>query len=191
MCHFAVGLVMLKLQKGFTLIELMVTLAVLAVAVGIAAPSFKSQVLNNRSVTLGSDLVTALNFARVEAVKRGARVSICPSTDGATCIGGTQWAKGWMVFVDGAVSDGAAVVVTTPLRHWNDLDSKAVVTAKKGAAAIDFARFTGVGMLARTNGADADPRVFTAYITGCKGSMSSTITLGLAGMLNSTKNACL
>jgi type IV fimbrial biogenesis protein FimT len=181
---------MFKKQNGFTLIELMVTVVVLAIVLAVAIPSFTSQVLNNRSLTLGGDLVTALNFAREEAVKRGARVSICPSSDGATCLTATDWAKGWMVFVDGAATDGAAAVVTTPLRHWNNLNAKAVITATTGGSAIAFSRFTGTGMLARTNAADAAPRLFNAAITGCSGAYKSFITLGLAGMLNSTAVAC-
>lgn len=183
---------MFKKLNGFTLIELMVTLAVLGIVIGVAIPSFTRQVLNNRSLTLGSDLVTAFNFAREEAVKRGSRVSICPSTDGLTCLSGTNWARGWMVFADGALTDGAAVIIATPLRHWNDLDPNAVITATRqvDGTAIGFARFTGVGMLARTNATDASARLFTLHIKGCNGAARSSITLGLAGMINSTRVAC-
>ncbi len=180
---------MFKKQNAFTLIELMVTLAVLAIVIGVAIPSFTKQITNSRSLTVGNDLVTALNFARQEAVKRGKRVSICPSTDGATCLTSGDWAKGWLVFEDGAAFDGDTLIVRMPLRQWSDLNTKAVITAS-GSAAIAYARFTGIGMLARLSNADVSPRVFVVSATGCTGNSKSTITVGLAGMNSSTKSAC-
>ncbi|MES2673270.1 MAG: GspH/FimT family pseudopilin [Pseudomonadota bacterium] len=180
---------MFKKQNGFTLIELMVTLAVLAIVIAVGIPSFSRQINNNRSLTLGNDLVAALNFARLEAVKRGKRVSICPSTDGATCLTSADWAKGWMVFEDGATSDGAALDIKTPLKQWSDMNAKAVISAT-ASAAIDYVRFTGIGMLARTSNTDVSPRVFVVHATGCSGNSKSTITVGLAGMNSSTKTAC-
>jgi type IV fimbrial biogenesis protein FimT len=180
---------MLKNQKAFTLIELMVTLAVLAVIIGFALPSFTQQIVNSTSATLGNDLVTAINFTRQEAVKRGKLVSICPSTDGMACLTSADWAKGWLVFEDGAASVGLDPVVRTPLRQWSDLNGKTVMTVT-GAAALAYVRFTGVGMLARTSSADVSPRVFVVSVTGCAGMAKNTVTVGLAGMNNLTKTAC-
>jgi len=180
---------MFKNQKAFTLIELLITLVILGIVLGFAIPSFTKQIINSSSLTLGSDLVAAINFARQEAVKRGKRVSLCPSTNGTTCLTSGDWAKGWLVFEDGAASDSADPTVTTPLRNWNDLNKKAVITAA-GATAINYIRFTGIGMLARVNTSDVSPRVFEVSITGCTGQSKSKVTIGLAGMNNSTKTAC-
>ena len=180
---------MFKKQKAFTLIELLVTLVILGIVIGLAVPSFTKQIINNSSLTLGSELAGAINFARQEAVKRGRRVSLCPSTDGNLCLTSADWAKGWLVFVDDAASDGATPIVKTPLRHWSDLNSKAVVSAT-GAAAIEYVRFTGIGMLARANNLDVSPRVFEVSLTGCIADSKSTITIGLAGMSSSIRTAC-
>jgi len=180
---------MFKKQKAFTLIELLITLVILGIVLGLAMPSFTKQAINNSSLTLGSDLVSAINFARQEAVKRGKRVSLCPSANGTTCLTSADWAKGWLVFEDGATSDGIDPVVKTPLRHWSDLNSKTVITAT-GAAAISFVRFTGVGMLARLSSTDVSPRIFDVSITGCSGKSRSTVTIGLAGMNSLTKTSC-
>jgi len=176
--------------RGFTLIELMVTLTVLAIAVAIAAPSFNSAIANNRSTGMATELTAALNFARSEAIKRVKPVSICPSSDGAVCLSDADWPKGWLVFVDKATSDSAAVEVDVVLKYWGKLDKKAQVSFKKGSAAADYLRFNSKGMLARSGVSDTDIRVFEAYVSGCKGKMGRKITIGIAGLISSSELAC-
>lgn len=176
--------------KGFTLIELMITLAVAAIALVVAIPSFNQTMRNNSSSALGSELASALNFARSEAVKRAKRVSICASNDGATCLAANNWEKGWLVFIDNAAADNTATVtVGTILRYWSGLNSLAVVTGQKNTSStnIDFVRFTSTGALARL---DAEGRKFTARVANCKGNAATSIVVGLAGMLSTTKQAC-
>ncbi len=86
--------------KGFTLIELMVTVAVAAILLTVGVPSFRATVENNRLTAAANELVGALNLARSEAIKRGVRVTVCKSADGATCTTSSDWEKGWIVFVD-------------------------------------------------------------------------------------------
>jgi type IV fimbrial biogenesis protein FimT len=93
----------MRMHSGFTLIELLVTIAVAAILVTVAVPNYQNFVLNSRMSSKSNDVLSALQIARSEAVKRNARVSVCKGTGGACVTSGT-WAQGWMVFVDGGVA---------------------------------------------------------------------------------------
>lgn len=88
-------------QTGFTLIELIVTIAVAIILATVAVPSFQTIIKNNKLATTANDLISGIALARTEAIKRGARVSMCASTDQATCsTSRTNWDSGWLVFTD-------------------------------------------------------------------------------------------
>ena len=88
-------------HHGFTLLELMVTLAVAAVVLTLGVPSFQALIRSNRLTTLTNELVGALHLTRSEAIKRNHRVTLCKSANGAQCASGDQgYEQGWIVFDD-------------------------------------------------------------------------------------------
>jgi len=89
----------MKNNRGFTLIELLVTVAVLVVLLVIGVPEYRRMTENNRQVAALNTMVGDLNLARTEAVKRGRTVTLCGSTDDASC-DTADWESGWIVFVD-------------------------------------------------------------------------------------------
>ncbi|NOX76100.1 MAG: prepilin-type N-terminal cleavage/methylation domain-containing protein [Gammaproteobacteria bacterium] len=100
--------------KGFTLIELITTLAIAGVVLAIGVPSFQTYLLNNRQTSSVNDLAGALQLARNNAISRRVMVTVCKSNDGATCQTGTSsgnWSQGWMVFtnIDGDTTLDAGV----------------------------------------------------------------------------------
>ena len=97
--------------KGFTLIELMVVLAVIALTVGVVAPNFGRIVSQNRVTAAGNDLLNLMHSGRLEALRARSNVVVCPSQNGTSC-GGSAWSSAIM-FVDtdrnNQVSTGEAV----------------------------------------------------------------------------------
>jgi type IV fimbrial biogenesis protein FimT len=89
-------------DSGFTMMELIMTMAIVAILASIAIPSFKYVTNSNRIASEVNGLLGDMQFARSEAVKQGQTVTVCTSTDGATCAGATvnTWHIGWIVFLD-------------------------------------------------------------------------------------------
>ena len=86
-----------RIARGFTLVELMVTLSVMAILAAIAAPSFSEALLGTRLSSYANNLASTAFFARSEAIKRNAIVTVCASSDGATCASSGGWEQGWIV----------------------------------------------------------------------------------------------
>jgi len=87
-------------SPGFTLLELLVTLAIVAVLAGVAAPAFASLVLDSRLTAAVNRLVHGVHVARHEALKSGADVVLCRSPSGRQCTETGDWSAGLIVFVN-------------------------------------------------------------------------------------------
>jgi type IV fimbrial biogenesis protein FimT len=89
-------------ERGFTLIELIFTVVILAVLLGLAAPAMRDLVLDQRVKTAAGDVHAALMYARSEAIKRNQFVALCAKNDTSDgCQNSTDWARGWIVYLDG------------------------------------------------------------------------------------------
>lgn len=86
----------LPAMAGFTLVELMITLVVAAVVLGIAVPNFTGMVNSSRLTAQANELVTGIQLARSEAIKLNRQVSFCGSTDGTNCAAAGDWTR-WVV----------------------------------------------------------------------------------------------
>ena len=113
----------MKKALGFTLLELMVILAVASILLSVGVPSFRGVVMDNRMVGSANQFVTAVNMARSSAVRFQRNATVCSSTDWdaalPTCNGTSDWSDGWIVWVDkdrdGATDANEIVAVHEPL----------------------------------------------------------------------------
>jgi len=86
-------------QNGFTILELMTTLAVAAILASVAVPGLQSITANSRQSGSVNELVSAIHLARNSAVTRNTRITVCASSNGQTCEA-VDWNEGWIVFDD-------------------------------------------------------------------------------------------
>lgn len=109
-----------SLESGVTLVELMITLAVLAVLLAVAVPSFATLIASSRLTTSTNELLSAMAQSRSEALRRGQRVVLCiqnPNNPGQ-CMNAGNWEQGWMAFVDldrdGTLDANEDLILSTP-----------------------------------------------------------------------------
>lgn len=152
----------LQRRHGFTLIEMMITLAIAAILLTLAAPSFGDLILNQRIKAASFDLMSTLTYARSEAIKRGANVSITPA--------GGDWKNGWTIEVGGA-----------PLRTQHSLSDIAITGAPPSVTYTRDGRLP-VGTAAA---------VFEMKYAGTNPNVTSRcISIDPGGRPNSKKGAC-
>ena len=116
----------MKKHSGYTLLELIITVALVALVFAIAIPSMTTFNQNDRLTTNINTLIGHLAYARSEAVKRSVQVALCASNDGATCSG--SWNDGWIVFID-ADSDNAFTAGEEVIRTHQDLGGNNTLSA--------------------------------------------------------------
>jgi type IV fimbrial biogenesis protein FimT len=153
-------------SAGFTLIELIVTVAVVAVLAALAGPAFREYIAAQRIKNASFDLMAALSFARSEALKRNATVNLCAT--------GTDWAGGWTVRIGPTNCSGTA------LRTQNALSGLVLSNS------VDLTTLT------YTN--DGRPTASTKFTIALPAALSGVksrcITIDLSGTPRSTVGAC-
>lgn len=85
-------------RAGFTLIELMITIVIIAIMAALAGPSLYRMVSDNRITTATNEVIADLNTARSEAIRTGQRVVVCRSDTGTQCSTTASWSSGWLVY---------------------------------------------------------------------------------------------
>jgi len=142
-----------RFARGLTLIELMITIIIASILLSIGIPSFNHLIQRNRLTTYANEMVTTVNLARSEAIKRGTPIIISST-------GGTNWSQGW---------DLNIVSTDELLRTAPALDGDSTFTGSVTSVTFNSRGFTTLGALASWNLCNADVetgRRITIAITG-------------------------
>lgn len=120
-------------NKGFTLVELLVTIAVLVIGITMAVPGFTKLIASNRGQADTAEIARAFNYARLEAINRGVRVRVAPLNAGI-------WRGDLIV--------QAMTAPVTELRRVPALGGNPTLTIAAGAGVPDYVEFNSLGALA-------------------------------------------
>ena len=124
---------------GFTVIELMIVLSIIAVLIVVAAPSMRTMIISNQLRSVSGDLQSDMSIARSEASKLSQRVVICASSDQDTCTSGSAWSAGWIVFVDANNNGQRATSGTAePLIRIREAIPASIGITAPGVSALSF-----------------------------------------------------
>ncbi len=113
----------MKREKGFTLLELMVTLAIASILLSVGVPGFRSVIMDSRLVRDSNHFVASINLARSSAVRFQRSATVCTSANFnavlPSCSGSSDWSQGWIVWVDkdrdGAIDANEILSVQEPM----------------------------------------------------------------------------
>lgn len=130
----------MKRHTGFSITELMIVSAIVAILLSIAIPSYKYITTSYRMSAEVNSLLGDLMYARAEAIKEGVTVSACPSPDGINCNGGGAWQVGWLVYsnVGNVANPPAGTVLKIQIPFTGTTPDSFVATG--GVSAISFNR---------------------------------------------------
>ena len=150
-------------MRGFTLIELMVTIAVVALLAAVATPAMVTLMNSNRLSSTAGELTAALQLARAEAVRRSAPVTVCGSADGLVCADGADWAS-WIIA--GQNNQDATIEVVRSGTLPNGLQISGPVTGIRFNSAGLIAAQQNLTVCIPTDEPADNQRVITVLVSG-------------------------
>jgi type IV fimbrial biogenesis protein FimT len=173
-------------EQGFTLVELLITIVVVSVLLATAVPSIMQMVKNNRVTTQANKLVTAIQLARNEAVKRGTRSTICAANaDLTNCSGNTDWSNGWIVFSN-LENDLTADTGTDACLETEDC----MISASDGVSNSTLTGDDSAIHFLPTGLTDNGPVTFILRIDDCEFEQERNIIATLQGHTTIAQQAC-
>lgn len=171
---------MKKAQAGFTLIELLVTVVLVAILTAIAIPSFRSIIQSNRAAAFANEFISAVYFARSEAIRRGTPITLCASsnTTQTVCGASSNWPNGWIIFND-PNGDGVIASSTDRLKIRETLPTGNTITTTASRITFSQSGFVTVGAA-----------VYTLAASGCIGKNGRTVDVKASGRVVVSHATC-
>lgn len=150
-----------RLSAGFTLVELVVTIAVVGILAAIATPSFSAMIANSKAKGIATDLYFDLAKTRSEAVKRNMDVTLSPSDDG--------WKKGWTIYPSN--------------QEDNVLEDHSISGANVSVSGPGSVKYNSSGRIGGSVSFEIEATVGSASANAC-------VTVSLSGLPNVKNSAC-
>jgi type IV fimbrial biogenesis protein FimT len=172
--------------KGFTTSELVVSLALAGVAMGLAVPSLAGLAENAAVIGAHNDLRTAIGYSRAQAVQLSTPVALCASADLRHCSGDSNWTAGWLVFTDGAGAAGVPDAGDRVLRVWSGPGTGRVAISARIEGGV--LRFNSLGATSPMGAA----AIFNLRPANCPGTEPRLreIVVGPTGAVHNQRIAC-
>jgi len=167
-------------SRGFTIIEAVITVLIAAIFLAAAVPSYYALIQNNKVAMTTNKLSAAFNMARMEAVKRGVKVTVCSAANSSlsSCGTTTQWVNGWIIFTDANNND--TIDSNNDLTYVSEAVPKGVaITASRKNVGYNSAGFLSGSAL-----------IIVIKAPGCTGNNARQISISTSGRVSVLRAAC-
>ena len=161
-------------MRGFNVVEFIVVLAIAALFITLGVPGYYSLIKNNKVVSVTNKLSATFNYARMEAVKRGSRVSVCSAGNSSytSCGSSNQWPQGWIIFTD--ANNNNDIDSSNDLVKTNEaLPNGTAITSNQSVVSYDGTGFITTNALTMSLSA-----------SGCTGTNARTISISTSGRVS-------
>ena len=167
-------------MAGFTLVEFMTILAIAAIFTTLAVPGYRNMIQNNKATSAANKLSASIQLARMEAVRRGVSVAVCPTANNnfTACGSSSQWSDGWIVYVD-SDEDNTIDALSERIKVSEGFSSDANVTSVSDAISYDGSGFLNSGGVS-----------FSISTPGCTGNNARTLNVSASGRVSVVQAAC-
>jgi type IV fimbrial biogenesis protein FimT len=176
----------IRVQAGFTMTELLVTMGIAAMLMAIGVPSYRYVTYSNSATTEINSLLGDMQYARSEAVKEGQAVSMCPaSTDYSSCVATTSWQSGWIIFSD--INNNHTIASSANILRVRQKFSSSTQDSLVSDNTMQFVTFNREGFATNFPATATGYVTFTLHTTPTKSDWTRCMQVFSTGLMNTER----